>query len=180
MKHKQYKNLILNDIPISTQESKALETHMQTCQSCRALQTGWVASRQLIDHAAPHHPAPGFTARWQQTIIKKQQIEKVRRYRLSIFFLLVLAFAGAVAYMVISGSVKQSLANGFTIISELAIKATNGLSTLGYWVQSVPVVILLTAGFVLFGFFSAFTLSGIFFIWNLNRRELALNEIHAN
>ena len=180
MKHKQFENLILNDMPLSTKEKKELETHLQTCQSCRALQAGWVASRLLIGHAAPHQPASGFTARWRQTIIKKQQIEKVRRYRLSIFFLLVLAFTGAVAYMVISGSVMQSLANGFAVVSDLTIKVTNGLSTLGYWVQNAPIIIPITVGFLLFGFFSAFIMSGIFFLWNLKRRELVLNEIKSN
>jgi hypothetical protein len=180
MKHKQYEKIILNDKPLTQQEKNELETHLQTCQSCRTLHAGWVASSQLISHAAPYHPAPGFTTRWQQTIIKKRQVEKVRRYRLSIFILSVLAFAGAVAYMVISGSVMQSLANGFAFLSNLMIKVTNGLSTLGYWTQSVPIIIPLIVGFLLFGLFSAFMMSGIFFIWNLNRRELALNEIKAN
>ena len=180
MKHKQYEILILEDKSLSIQESNKLETHLQSCKSCRALQTGWNASNQLIRHASPHQPAPGFAARWQQTIIKKRQIEKVRRYRLSMFFLLVLAFTGAVAYLVVSGSVMQSLANGFAILSNLTVKVTNGLSTLGYWIQSVPIISPLLVGFLLFGFFSAFMMSGIFFIWNLNRRDLVLNEIKAD
>ncbi len=177
MKHKQFEKWILDDKPLGSQEKVMLETHLQNCRSCRSLRTGWQASKQLIHQASNHQPDPGFSARWNTTIIRKKQIEKIRRYRLSIFFLIILAFAGAVTYLVASGSVIQSLANSIAVLSDLVIKLTNGLSSLGYWFQTLPIAIPITIGFILFGFFSALMMAGIFFLWNLRRRELVSNEI---
>lgn len=177
MKHKQFEIWILTDQPLNPQEEAMLDVHLQTCRNCRTLNNGWQASKQLIRQGIQHHPAPGFSARWNKTVIRKKQIEKIRNYRLSVFLLIVLAFAGAVTYLVASGSVMQSLANSIAVIANLFIKLTNGLSSVGYWFQSLPIAIPIAIGFILFGFFSALMMAGIFFLWNLRRREFVANEI---
>ncbi len=180
MKHKQYKQWILDETPLNSQQKKELNNHMRSCHSCRALHAGWSASKKMITRATLHSPAPGFSSRWQQTVIKKKQIEKVRRYRLSMLALVLLAFAGTVAYLVLSGSVMQYFANGLAMISDLIIKTTSGLSSIGYWLRGVPIAVPITIGFVFFGFLSSFFLVGIFFLWNMKQRKLQTNEIHIN
>jgi len=177
MKHKKYEKWVLDDASISPQQREDLNRHLQSCRSCHNLQTGWNASKQLIANAVYQKPASGFSQRWQQTVIRKKQTEKIRRYRLSMFFLIVLAFSGAVLYLITSGTAMQSFANSITMLTNFTIKITNGLSMIGYWIQTVPIAIPLTMGFFIFGLFSAFMMAGVFFLWNLRRRELVPNEI---
>jgi len=180
MKHKQYENWILNERQLSGRENAELEAHLQSCQQCRDLQSGWLASKQLIKQAADHHPAPGFAARFQNTMIKQRRTEKIRRHRLSIFSLIVLAFTASAVYLVATGSMMQSITNGITLISDAIMQLTTGLSTLGYWISSLPIAIPLTVGFIFFGFFSALMMVGAFFLWNLRQRERVVNEIKIN
>ena len=92
MKHKLYENWILNDDPIEKQQQSQLNAHLESCKSCRILLKNWTASKKLILQSIDQKPAPGFSNRWQELIIIKEQTAKVRRYRLSLFGLLLLAF----------------------------------------------------------------------------------------
>jgi len=179
MKHKQFEKWILDDISLNPQQKKDLDIHLQSCRSCRNLQTGWNASKQLMANAVYQKPVNGFSQRWQQTVIKKKQTEKVRRYRLSMFFLVVLAFSAAILYLITSGTAMQSFANSITMLTNFMLKITNGLSMVGYWIRTVPIAIPITMGFIIFGLFSAFLMTGVFFLWNLRRRELLPNEIQV-
>jgi len=177
MKHKQYERWILDEIVLDNQQQKELESHLLTCKSCQALQAGWNATRLLISNATAHTPQPGFANRWQMTIARKCQIEKVRRYRISMFMLVVAAFLGAITYALFTGSIMQSIANGITILSDLFVRLTSGFSTLGYWVNRLPIFVPISLGFLLFGLFTAFVMAGMFFLWNLRQRKLQPNEI---
>jgi predicted anti-sigma-YlaC factor YlaD len=136
MKHKQYESWILDEAPLTDKQQQELDAHLKTCESCRVLRRSWVSSKQLITQSAAQFPAPGFTDRWQMTVLKKCRIEKVRRYRLTLFVSILLTFASSVIYMLVSGSFLQMFANGFTMISEIVMGVTNGLSTISYWLSS--------------------------------------------
>jgi len=177
MKHKQYESWILDEAPLTDKQQQELDAHLKICKSCRVLRRSWVSSKQLITQSATQFPAPGFTNRWQMTVLKKYRIEKVRRYRLTFFVSILLAFASSVIYMLISGSFMQMFANGFTMISEIVMGVTNGLSTISYWLSRLPIAVPVTAGFIFFGMINAFIMVGIFFLWNLKQRKLQANEI---
>ena len=177
MKHKQYESWILDEAPLTDALQQELDAHLKVCENCRLLRRSWIASKQLITQSAAQVPAPGFIERWQITILKKYQIEKVRRYRLTIFELILLAFVSSVIYLLVSGSFMQMFANGFTTISEIVMGTTNGLSTISYWLSRLPIAVPVTAGFIFFGMINAFTMAGIFFLWNLKQRKLLADEI---
>jgi len=177
MKHSQFEHWILDDIALSVDQGKSLEAHLTGCKECRQLKTGWDASRNLLTTAILASPAPGFTIRWQDTIARKYRLEKVRRFRLTLAGLLMLAFAASLTYMVASGSFLHILANFFTSIAQLVIAITNGLSTLGYWISRMPLAVTLTAGFMLFGMLTAFILTTAFTLWNVNNRKQLAHEI---
>jgi predicted anti-sigma-YlaC factor YlaD len=180
MKYKQYERWILDEAPLTDAQQQELDTHLKVCESCRVLRRNWITSKQLIMQSAMQVPASGFTDRWQTTYIKKCQIEKVRRYRLTLFGLILLAFASSVIYMLVSGSFMQMFANGFTMISEMVMGLTNGLSTIGYWLSRLPIAVPITAGFIFFGLINSFVMVGIFFLWNLKQRKLLTNEISVD
>jgi len=180
MKHKQYESWILDEGPLTDTQQQKLDIHLEVCENCRTLRRSWIASKQLITQSAMQVPTLGFTDRWQTTYIRKCQIEKVRRYRLTSFGLMLLAFASSVIYMLVSGSFMRMFANGLTVISEIVMGLTNGLSTIGYWVSRLPIAVPITAGFIFFGLINSFVMVGIFFLWNLKQRKLLTNEISVD
>ena len=177
MKHKQYESWILDEAPLTDSEQQELGTHLKICDHCRKLQNNWIASKQLIGQSVMQTPQPGFADRWQATLLRKIRVKKIRRYRLTIFGIVMLTFVSSVTYMLISGSFMQIFVNGFTMISELILRLTNNLSTFGYWISRLPIAVPITAGFLFFGLINAFLMVGLFFLWNLKQRKMQTNEI---
>jgi hypothetical protein len=174
MNHKQFEIWILDGVKLTLKRQKELNGHIAVCEECRSLQAGWTVSKNLLKNAAEKTPAPGFTSRWQETLVKKQRVEKIRGYRITLFGLLLLAFITSLVFLVASGSFEQMLASTFNSITQLLIGITNGLSSIGYWLRQLPVFVPLTAGFILFGLFNTFLLAIGFMLWNVkNRKKLA-------
>lgn len=174
MKHKQYEEWVFEEVNLTSDQQKELCKHLDECQDCSHLRASWMASKNLLENASLKTPAPGFTLRWQDTLVRKQRAEKIRQYRFALFGFLMIAFIAAVTYLVLSGSFMQLLANSFNGLSQILIGITNSLSTLGYWLHQVPVYIPLTLGFILFGLLNAFLMVSLFMLWNLiNRKKLA-------
>lgn len=171
MKHNQYKLWILNEKVLTPGEEKDLVNHLSICEYCFQLNQGWQASRTFLEKAVMKTPAPGFTARWQNTRIKKCRLEKVKRYRLTMFGLLILAFIASMTYMVASNSFMHLLGNFFNSIAQVIFGITNGLATIGYWFRALPMYIPITAGLVFFGLLNAFLMVGVFTLWNLKSRN---------
>lgn len=176
MKHKPYENWILDEATLTSQQEKILAEHLTICTECRMLQAGWLASNKLLENPVMKAPAPGFSARWQEIYQKKCRDEKVRRYRLTLCGLLILAFTASLTYLVTSGSFLHLFANFFNIISRLVFGITNSLSTFGYWIRSLPAFVPISAGFIIFGLLNAFFIAGLFTLWNLKNRKVWVYE----
>jgi len=180
MKHKQYERWILDEVFLTDIQQQKLETHLEVCESCRVLRESWIASKQLITQSAMQIPTPGFTNRWQAACFKKCKLEKLQRHRLTLFGLILLAFASSIIYLLVSGSSLRMFANGFTIISEIVMGVTNGLSTISFWLSHLPIAVPITAGFIFFGLINAFIMVSLFFLWNLKQRKLLTDEISVD
>lgn len=176
MKHLPYENWILDEPELKLDEANTLSQHLAVCYQCRQLKSGWEASKVLLTQANLVAPAPGFTARWQNTLIQKCKTEKVRRYRLTLFGLLLLTFVASMTYMVASGSFVQFLANFLNSIIQSVIVVTHSLSNLGLWFNRLPTVVPLAAGFLFFGLINAFLMSAVFLLWNLKNRKTPVHE----
>jgi len=180
MNHKLFENWILNETDLTENQSEELQEHLKICPACRHIENGWQASKNLMYQSTPKTPAPGFKTRWLILAEKKHQIKKVRRYRLTIFSLVLITFAASLVYMIASGSFFHMLANGFTSLSRLIFSITDGLSLLGYWLGRMPIAIPLSIGFFFLGLVNAFMMAGIFTLWNLKQRKLQINEIQTD
>jgi len=180
MKHKQYENWILDGDTLSSKKKAELASHIAVCEECAHLQTGWMISKRLLEKATEKAPEKGFTNRWQETILRKQRVEMLRRYRLTLLGLLGLSFISTLVFLIASGSLEQMLASTLNGIAEFLIAITNGLSTLGFWIHRLPIYIPLTAGFILFGIVNAFLLASIFMLWNLKNRKKPVYETASN
>lgn len=180
MNHKQFERWILDEPELNASQTMELDKHLTACPKCQQLNTGWQASKQLMGQAIRKEPEPGFSMRWQAFAEKKCQIKKVRRYRMTLFGVLMAAFFISLTYMVASGSFLHMLADVFNGITHLFIGITNGLSSIGYWLNRIPIAVPLTLGFIFFGLVNAFILVGLFVLWNIKQRKLQTNEIKAD
>jgi hypothetical protein len=180
MKHFPYENWILDEPILSHEEMQSLAQHLEDCEQCTELMVGWEASKVLLTQAKMTAPAPGFTERWLNTIIKKCSAEKVRRYRITSFSIFMLTLAASLAYMVASGSFMQILANFLNSVVQTIIAITSSLATLGLWINRLPATIPLAAGFIFFGLINAFLMAAIFLIWNLKNRKTPKHETSSD
>jgi len=180
MNHKQYEIWILDEPELTAEQKARLKRHLSTCPKCHRLKTSWHVSKKMVKQTAMKTPVAGFAMRWQALAEKKCRAEKVRRYRLTLFSLLMLAFAASLTYMIVSGSILQMFANLFNAILRMIIGITNGLSTLGYWLGRLPIAVPLTIGFIFFGLINAFIMMGLFTLWNLKQRKPQTNEIRID
>lgn len=180
MNHKLYEKWILDEPKLTASQKEELKNHLAVCPKCRQLNAGWQASKQLLSQTIQHAPAAGFSTRWHVFVDKKHQIERIRRYRLTLFSLLMLAFIASLTYMLASGSFMYMLADIFNSASCLIIDITKGLSALGNWFYQIPIAIPLSIGFIFFGLMNAFIMVGLFVLWNLKQRKSQANEIQAD
>ncbi|BBB48088.1 anti-sigma factor family protein [Pelolinea submarina] len=180
MNHKQFESWILDEHKLSDSQKADLLIHLAACPKCSQLDTGWQASRKLMKQAAAKTPEPGFSVRWQAFAEKKCQMKVIRRQRVSIFMALVVVFFLSLTYMVASGSFLHMLADIFTSATTLLFNMTKGLSSFGYWIGHMPVVVPLAVGFIFFGLINAFILVGLFTLWNIRQRKLQTDEIKTD
>ncbi len=177
MNHKPFENWILDELHLDVSQKKEMEKHLSVCPRCKRLDTGWQASKRLMTHAQVKAPASGFSTRWQAYAVKKQNLQKIRRYRLTLIGLFMLVFAASLTYMVASGSFLQMIADAFNGLTNMIIAITSGLSALGLWLYRMPIAIPLTLGFIFFGLVNAFIMVAAFTLWNLKQRKVQTDEI---
>jgi hypothetical protein len=180
MNHKQFESWILDEPKLSDSQKMDLQRHLAACPKCSQLDTGWQVSRKLMEQAAVKAPEAGFSLRWHAFAEKKCQMKIVRRQRITILLVLFAIFLTSLTYMVASGSFLHMLADIFTGTTNLLFSLTKGLSTIGYWITRLPVVVPLTIGFIFFGLINAFILVGLFTAWNIKQRKLQANEIKTD
>ena len=176
MKHSQYKELILSDSALNSDQQKALEQHISTCKECRQLRNTWMSCQKTLTHVKMAAPAPGFTRRWEETLARKIRLETVRQHRLTVAGLVLVGFIASLIYLIASGSLMHVLANSFTSIVQFMIAISQGLATVGYWLKRLPIAVPLVTGFVLFGLLTAFLMTTVFTLWNINNRKKIAHE----
>lgn len=65
------------DLPLTLEQKAALQEHLQTCESCRLLAAAWREVETDLWDAPMAEPAPGFTSRWQATLlIERKRLER--------------------------------------------------------------------------------------------------------
>ena len=177
MKHSPYEYWIVDEPELTAEEREKLVNHLSTCNHCRQILSGWEISKKTLEHPIPVHPTPGFTNRWQITLARKINLEKVRRYRLSMVWGVMLVSTGSLTYAITSCAFIPILTNIFSAIIRSIIAITNGLSAFGLWVNKIPRSVPFAAGFIFFGLSNALFLAVLLLLWNLKNRKKAAYEI---
>jgi hypothetical protein len=79
MDHKPYEAWLVADTPLSTDQEKSLQDHLNTCADCRQLQASWQEIEMVFEERSFVMPEPGFTQRWQLRIGEELNAEKAKQ-----------------------------------------------------------------------------------------------------
>ena len=102
MNHKKYEQMILMPEALTPEEREGLNTHIAYCETCRKLTVQWQKAQRLLNRPLPiATPAPGFSARFAQSIENRQIAEQQRQLRRFISILMISLLAAAITFAVI-------------------------------------------------------------------------------
>lgn len=87
MSHLPFENWIFDREKLTPNQISELEAHLQTCQQCSHLQSGWREVETLLQ-SAPITPAPPqFINRFQASLAEKKAQQQKRQVRIALFSL---------------------------------------------------------------------------------------------
>ena len=72
MNHQPFRSWLLSADELSTEQAQALKAHLQTCDSCRLVESSWKELEAVIDRSAQLEPVSGFVERWQVRLVEHQ------------------------------------------------------------------------------------------------------------
>jgi hypothetical protein len=78
MNHLPYKEWLLSEDSLSSEQAKTLAEHLKTCQSCQQVESGWKDVEVLFQKTPAVTPVPGFASRWQARL-EAHRLRKQRR-----------------------------------------------------------------------------------------------------
>ena len=82
MNHLPFENWLLNDMPVTPEQQRELESHLRNCSYCSALaETG-----RMLKSTKMVSPAAGFTARFQARLLERKIADRRRRLWGSVLF----------------------------------------------------------------------------------------------
>ena len=73
MKHQPFESWLYERETLSQDQTRDLESHLEVCDSCRALATPWVEIDGQLFSASLIAPAPGFSQRWRSRLADHQR-----------------------------------------------------------------------------------------------------------
>lgn len=79
MFHQPYEDWLFSEEPLTSQETAALQDHLQSCESCRLFSAAWRKVECELQMAPLLAPDPGFTSRWQARLESERQRMQLRQ-----------------------------------------------------------------------------------------------------
>lgn len=178
MKHRPFKNWILDETLLSREEKILLKKHLQICPQCQQLHSAWQASAQHIKNATLQLPQPGFTQRWQSRLHHRKEHEKsqfIQRYLILVVAVMVMASA---TYMLQNNLFAAWVVSALSLTTSLFFSISKLLAQFNAALNRSP---MLLYGFTLltFGAILSMLTSLAFLIWNLlnNKSQASANEM---
>lgn len=97
--HQPFEDWLLSEETFSFQETRTLQEHLQTCDSCHQLSASWREVEDRLQNAPVISPAPGFTSRWQAGLAA----DRLKQERRQTLYMLLFTVGGAVLLLVLLG-----------------------------------------------------------------------------
>ena len=82
MNHRPFEDWLLNDMPISPEQKRELDSHLRTCTYCAAL----IETGKALSSVKMVSPAAGFTSRFQTRLAARKVADRRRRFWGTILF----------------------------------------------------------------------------------------------
>jgi hypothetical protein len=163
MNHRPFEDWLLNDMPISPEQKRELDSHLRTCSYCAALlETG-----KALSSVKMVSPATGFTSRFQTRLTARKVAERQRRFWGAILFI-----AGGLAILMwVAGPYLASFfASPATWISALVGWGVFLITTLQAMVQAGSVLLNIVPDFFspLAWMILLSALAGISLLWSVS------------
>lgn len=118
--HRPFETWILQDDPLTDDETAALRQHLDQCQACRSLAEGWTEAAQRLQKVSMRAPRAGFVHRWEAA----RALQRVPRSRWS-------------AWLAAAGGLGAASAAGAMVVWELwALMEQPSAALLG-WVRDL-------------------------------------------
>ena len=92
MDHQPFRNWLLTDEHLSSEQIQSLQQHLASCESCRKIETSWKEVDLYLQNSPEVGPATGFTSRVMSHLVEHQSSQQLRRGWLTI---------GATAFIVV-------------------------------------------------------------------------------
>jgi len=181
MSHKQFEKWILDDSPLSEEERNILVAHLESCEECRHLKNGWENSLHMMHSAQKIRPAAGFTTRWQMKLQQEQHRKAIVRRRIILMSSVIALLLSLFAYVLLSGSLNEFLANAITFSTQALLFMTKGISDITSFIDEVPVLLRWSLGIFLVGIANMFVILLGIILWQAkqNQKEWQKAEIYA-
>ena len=104
MNHQPFENWLLSDEPLSPDDNRDLEEHLEICQHCQDLQEAWSGVLDLFQDVPELEPTPGFVNRFQDYLMMEKQMETSVRYRWQSMIMLTLIINAVAGLVVLLGT----------------------------------------------------------------------------
>ena len=101
MDHKPYESWLVADEPLQPDQEISLQEHLETCKSCRQLQTSWRKVEVIFAERNFIQPQPGFTERWQLRLLDELNIDSKKQQLRSTWIFLAATTGAAFLVLVI-------------------------------------------------------------------------------
>lgn len=180
MNHIPYEDWLLSGEALDPSQEAELKEHLASCESCQELAQAWQSVAATIQTAPEMVPAPGFTERWQEKLIKA----KAARQRRLTWLILVLCLGGALASLAgiifLNGSV-----SGVAIMTALLQGISQAFSTGDAVIDGardlfvrLPIGVTLIVWIIIASSLCFWSLIWFTFVWRLPRLRRNNNEAY--
>lgn len=169
MNYRPFEDWLLDDLPLTSEQNRDLQTHLRVCDSCSAIAEANLALRS----ARLVSPAAGFSARWEERMVAARRIQRQRALIGSLVFALVGLF---LLGMLIGPTLLSLIGSPAEWISMLVRTVLVSYTLLVAMVEVSSVIFRVLPGFVppfmwlvLLSTMSGLGLLGSVSIWRLTR-----------
>ncbi|HMD90781.1 MAG TPA: hypothetical protein VKF38_16620 [Anaerolineaceae bacterium] len=179
MNHQLYKNWIFAESDLSGEQLQELEKHLYTCDDCQQLRQDLRLATGLLRAAPMSTPIPGFTQRWQASLVERRVATQRRQVRrlfialagaaillLLLFALHILATSTPVEWLVAAFQSTFSLFTTWIKVQDFILELVSFIPP----VVPIALWVLITSGL------SFLTLIWIISLWRISSKGTSNNE----
>lgn len=179
MSHQPFETWMLDVEKLPDADRKALTAHVSSCDQCQRLQRKWQLANRELRARAFVAPAPGFTQRWQASLVERRAREQRRQaWRAFTAF-----FGGAFTLLLILAGVLIATSSPAEWLAVLIRSASNSLDLAGaafdlvrLWVSSTPLALNIALGGYLTFTLSLLSLGWVLALWRTSNIGVLKNE----